>query len=106
MGQSPQLTYLIKQVSTDEVRRISYSDLTGRTHDETVYLWTDGNYSCDCNRSRIFDECEDEFRESEHACGESEFRVNIYDGTGKCLLFEFEPEQPITSQGPGSSSHD
>lgn len=51
------------------------------------YLWSEGNYSCDCNRSLFFhDWNEPEKRE----CGDSEFSIRISDMTGKVIYSELE----------------
>ena len=48
------------------------------------YLWTDGNYSCDCNRELFFCRAAAEDEPEEHACGESRFaalKAILPDGT-------------------------
>lgn len=45
-------------------------------YEGSVYMWTEGNFSCDCNRSRMIKEyCDDGFPEMD--CGEEIQLVNL-----------------------------
>jgi len=54
----------IRKVSTGEERTVEVTTIGG------VYWWTDGNMSCDCNRSDLFGDADD-------TCGHSRFMVRI-----------------------------
>ena len=55
----------------------------------SVFIWTDGNFSCDCNRKIFFDNIG--YQDQDDApCGEGAYSVNIIDPvTGKFLYKEF-----------------
>ena len=59
---------LIRRESTDESREYSYRR-SGSGLGFPWFLWTEGNYSCDCNRARLV------FGEEGHPCGETEFTL-------------------------------
>lgn len=58
-----------------------------------VFIWEDGNYSCDCNRHLFFSRAhaynENIKWEPEPDCGNTEYSVNIILGD-KCIYSEFE----------------
>jgi hypothetical protein len=64
--------------------------------DHYDYLWSEGNYSCDCNRNIFFcraasrDEPDDEDIE----CGEGRFLVRITDDSGAQLYQDSRRETP------------
>lgn len=75
----------IRNNATGEVRRYrdEYFNSPGSA---SVYLWTDGNYGCDCNRSMFFaragNEAEDD-DEPDVECGDEKFsalRAHCDDG--------------------------
>ena len=49
------------------------------------YMWSDGNYSCDCNRALFFARAADEDDDIDIQCGESAYSVRIFDLSGKLL---------------------
>lgn len=57
----------IQKVSTGEVIT---KDFTVDSTDGIWWVWSEGNFSCDCNRA-IF------FGDEDETCGESRFKVNI-----------------------------
>lgn len=65
---------LIRNNATGEDRLYAYEH---DWHDSSDFLWTDGNYSCDCNRSLFFGYAAGLKRgEIEQAdCGESAFAI-------------------------------
>jgi hypothetical protein len=72
-------TIILKHVPSGEEREI-HED--GLWDDIADYMWTEGNYSCDCNRALFFYNCGPE--SDDRACGDSEFmlpRVVLADGT-------------------------
>jgi hypothetical protein len=40
------------------------------------FLWTEGNYSCDCNRDLFFHRVSQPDYYEDHPCGDSEYRLN------------------------------
>ena len=65
----------ITKVSTGETRQHIAYDWDHRTE----FLWTEGNYSCDCNRALLFARLrnEDETEAWEQECGEKAYIINI-----------------------------
>jgi len=56
------------------------------------FLWSDGNYSCDCNREHFFLRAmgQDEDDDSATACGDERFSARISNAdTGDVLYDEF-----------------
>ena len=64
--------------------------------DISEYMWSDGNYGCDCNRSLFFARAAG--IEPEHAdkCGDSAYLVRITDDAGKELYAD--DDWPETAQ--------
>ena len=48
------------------------------------YMWSDGNYGCDCNRALFFARYRGE-EELDFECGEGAYSVRITDGLGKVI---------------------
>lgn len=66
---------------TGEVRNIVSDDEWG---DLQEYLWTEGNYACDCNRAIFFEEAGDGSEDPDAECGDSAYTaisVTLSDGT-------------------------
>lgn len=64
-----------------------------RTMPETFnnyYLWSDGNYSCDCNRALFFARAVDEAEPDEPPCGETAYCVQLTAADDGRLLYEDE----------------
>lgn len=50
------------------------------------FVWSDGNYACDCNRSLFFYRCVDEEEKArDRMCGDTDFSVRVLDIDGKVL---------------------
>lgn len=47
------------------------------------YMWSEGNYACDCNRASFFGHDVD--FDSPVSCGECKFSVKIEDASGRVL---------------------
>lgn len=67
---------------TVQIRR--NADGVIRNHQETLpwngpYIWEDGNYGCDCNRSLFFARAANEPEPEEPECGDGAFSVRIVD---------------------------
>ncbi|MCP4585336.1 hypothetical protein [Pseudoalteromonas sp.] len=76
----------ITKNSTGETRLCEYDFEWEGLDNGADYIWTDGNYSCDCNRAIFFAEANDE--DIEHAndlpCGETRYSIpyiELMDGT-------------------------
>jgi hypothetical protein len=82
--------YLRVQISITRVsdgKNATYWDDEGLYQNgeyDGTFIWEDGNFSCDCNRSIFFHKALGEPEAVEAECGESKFRVDfIKDETGK-----------------------
>lgn len=73
-------------VATGETRR--HETTWGESVDE--YLWSDGNYACDCNRSLFFQRAGGVANPGPRECGMSAFTVRIVDAAGRVLYDEDE----------------
>ena len=70
----------IKDVVTGEIRQYK-TDTWWYEEDwdcgsPSVFLWEEGNYSCDCNRETLFRKAGGESFIGETGCGENRYRVN------------------------------
>lgn len=61
-------TVRIKNNETGEIRDVEV-DLPWENHHE--YLWTEGNYGCDCNRAIMFHQ--KDVKPVDSACGETRY---------------------------------
>jgi len=85
-----------------------YRDEYFDVHDGMIFLWEQGNYSCDCNRAIFFARAAgepdgtDEDPEIEFArCSDGRFRVKLIAEDGR-VLFEEPIKRP--SGRPGGSA--
>jgi hypothetical protein len=80
---------LIKEVASGEIREwAGGSDLEWSGE----FIWSEGNFACDCNRRDFFHENDvgyDPEAEGNDKCGDSAFVVRITDSAGS-LLYEDE----------------
>jgi len=58
------------------------------------FMWSEGNYSCDCNRAKFFHKGEHHATE----CGDVAYLVRITDDTGKELYADDEWPEAEKSQ--------
>ena len=58
---------------------------------DNVYLWSDGNNSCDCNRAILFERVKGlDPEDDELQCSDGKFLVNLVDAqTGEIIYQEF-----------------
>ena len=83
------LTVFIRNNKTNEIREHSHLALLDKdlSCNLDLYLWEEGNFSCDCNR-RLFFYPGQEFEDD--PCGDEEFSVNIINPkTGLVIYKEF-----------------
>ena len=76
--------YLIELRENSTDKRIYFQkDMNDLNGEFNPYGWSDGNFSCDCNRGLIFDG-------RDIPCSDGLFSVNIYNIlTGKLMYSEF-----------------
>ena len=60
----------------------------------STFIWSDGNYSCTCNRGTFFDRAcgvpEDEI--PDYKCGDGDYFVEIKDWRGEVIYSDFPTE--------------
>ena len=68
----------IKKMSTGEVRQYD-SEIWGDGDGPDPYIWSEGNWSCDCNRHDFFNNSGPVTADgtSDYVCGESEYKVKL-----------------------------
>lgn len=83
----------IKRVDDGVIHKYETSaDLSGDDEYPDPYIWTDGNYACDCNRELFFEYADGkEYGDIETECTESRFEVNLENPvTGEIYYREFD----------------
>jgi hypothetical protein len=83
-------TVHITRVETGETRSMPF-DFDGD------FIWSEGNFSCDCNRNLFFErEClgakDDEGRADDRECGQEAFLVRITSNATGEVLYEDDHE--------------
>jgi len=61
---------ILKDTMTGETRAIQATHNGELLHEGTEFMWSEGNYSCDCNRADFF-----YGRDANGECGNSRFRI-------------------------------
>jgi hypothetical protein len=72
----------IRKEATKEVR--TYTD-PHPWEAGSDYLWSDGNYGCDCNRHLFFERAAGHEPNEDCECGEEAYMLRIEDDSGKEL---------------------
>jgi hypothetical protein len=82
----------IRDNRTGEVRRANdEAILNEETGEPSTYIWSDGNFSCDCNRQLFFWRAGGEDDTREHQCGHERFSVRLINPeTGRVFYDEFD----------------
>lgn len=76
----------IRNNSTNQIKTLSSTVFTNDNGEPNDFIWSEGNYACDCNRAMFFhDDYETDFK-----CSDDEFSVRLKDGNGKIFYDEFE----------------
>lgn len=57
-------------------------------HDMTEYMWSEGNYSCDCNRSHYFFEARGLNEPETDECGDYKFSVRLTDTENGEVIYD------------------
>ena len=82
----------IKHIPSGEIRIFNTTAIISKDDPKWLpWMWEEGNWSCDCNRSSFFSQAagEDEYEEAE--CGDELYRANVFNPkTGECLYREYE----------------
>lgn len=77
------ITAHILNETTGEIKISEHDAIYDRDTDgPSLFIWEEGNFSCDCNRSLFFDG-------KTHACGDEKFKVNIYNLKESLIYQEF-----------------
>lgn len=81
----------IKNNETKEIRQLKDKGIWDDENDcFAEFIWSEGNYSCDCNRELMFGRAK-EIEIDNEKCGDDKFSLNIFDPkTDKCWYREFE----------------
>jgi len=78
---------VIQHISTGEERHIEHD---GEWDEAADYLWSEGNYGCDCNRALFFYSWGPEAKDRE--CGDTEFAIPLVIlANGEVIEFEAVP---------------
>jgi hypothetical protein len=58
---------------------------------DSDWIWSDGNYSCDCNRTLFFARIGGDPEPTDEKCGHDRFDITVVDAvTGKTIYDELE----------------
>lgn len=76
----------IRENSSGEVRESEYDYNENEDHDSRFYLWEEGNWACDCNRSIIFHRSSSGLEDIE--CGNELYSIQITDRETKEILYD------------------
>jgi hypothetical protein len=81
MGKVPVIVR-ITQIATGETRE--HADCL---EDGNPYMWSDGNFSCDCNREIFFRQSRGE-DEIDNSCGETRYGVRIVNVATGAIIYD------------------
>lgn len=57
------------------------------------WLWTEGNWGCDCNRELWHLRARDEDEPDDPQCSDGQYRIRVYDDNGELCYTEFDGEE-------------
>jgi hypothetical protein len=78
----------IRKNDTGEIRQ--YADtLSCEDGNINTFIWSDGNYSCDCNRELFFCRANNDLEPDKPKCSDSRYSVKIV-SNGEVLYSEYE----------------
>lgn len=86
----PRAIVRIRNNSTGEIRQRVEEFCLEDDGSPSLFIWQEGNFSCDCNRWLFFHDFPDCEEDDEGPCGDSAFSVEILDLNGKVLYSEFD----------------
>lgn len=81
---------ILRKNDTGEIVEYCDDALADEDGPPYLYIWEDGNYSCDCNRAMFWARAKKIEPPKETQCSDGKFSVNIYSMNGKLLYKEFE----------------
>ena len=79
---------VVRITDTKTETSVTYHDEWLSEHELSKYMWSEGNFSCDCNRRLFYNRTLDPCFEVDWSganCGEGRYRVRITDGYGDVL---------------------
>lgn len=79
----PIATLFVKDNRTGEIKQ----DFSRQWVFDDDYIWSEGNYACDCNRAIFFN------RPRPHQCGQERYSVKLVDSNGDVLYSDFDDEK-------------
>lgn len=92
LTQNPILVHITDQ-TTGEMRIYKADGLWGREGAFQDFIWSDGNYACDCNRGGFFLWAGGEPSDSGRICGMERYRVRITDKTGSVIYEDGQADE-------------
>jgi len=97
----------IRDNKTGQVRRYENNyELLGIGADKPdAFIWKNGNYACDCNRSLFFLRAGGESEELESDCGEGEFSVRLRNKKTGAVYYDEFTHLPPQPQPPAEHEH-
>lgn len=87
-------TVFIRDNATGEVRTMPWEDDWVDVDD---YLWSEGNYACDCNRALFFARAVGEDDPS-RSCGDGAYSVRIVSSDGRELYADDDWQPEVAKQ--------
>lgn len=80
----------IKNNESGEVRESIQQEIIGEDGQPSIYIWEDGNFSCDCNRALFFGEFMNDENVPDVDCGDVKYSVRIsHPESGEVIYNEF-----------------
>lgn len=79
----------IRKNDTGEIRIYNCMTYFDDADLPSIYVWEDGNYSCDCNRRLFFARINNEEEDWESGCSDTEYSINIF-LDNDCIYSEFD----------------
>lgn len=81
----------IRNNSTSETRILHDDLMRDPEGNPVLWGWSEGNYSCDCNRRLYFARAAKEAEDWESGCSDGQYSVNIYRASDLvCIYREFD----------------
>ena len=81
------------QIRNNKTSEIVETDETGifdeYTQEASTFIWSEGNFKCDCNRQLFFNRAKGE-PDEDVECGEGKFSVNLFTTNGRLIYKEFD----------------
>jgi len=90
-------TVFITDTMTGETRTY-LDDLATAEDDYHEYLWSEGNYCCDCNRAIFFDVAGGGDGDPDRGCGGERYDIKLVADDGRVILDETLPS-PTSASG-------